>query len=103
MVMRCSSPPARLSAASLLTERTNRVVNEAKLPTAARNQKGPALSAREASANPAMNSAGLKPFMAFSTCLSSNVVPEQMLAPPSDKSGRHGQACPGSSARGGAA
>ena len=88
MVMSCLSTAYRLSAASPRTERTSRTVNDKKLPAAARNQNGPALSAREASARPAMNNAGLNPFINSSTCLSSFVYPRKMLAPPSDKGRR---------------
>lgn len=85
MVISRPAPAACLSAASLLTDRTSRAVKEAKLPAAARNHKGPALSAREASASPATKRAGLKPFMTLSTCLSPTAVTRQMLSPPSDR------------------
>ncbi len=94
MVMRRLSPAARLSAASLRTDRTSRAAKETRLPTAARNHKGPALSAREASASPARNRNGLQPFMALSTCLSLVALPGQMLPPASDKTraaGRPGE------------
>jgi hypothetical protein len=88
MVMPRLSLAARLSAASPFTDRMRRVRKEAQLPVAARNQKGPELSARVASASPAMNSAGLNPFIALPACLSLSVVTRAMLAPPSDKTRR---------------
>ena len=89
MVISRLSGACRLAAASPRTDSTSRTVKERKLPAAARNQKGPALSAREASARPTVNSAGLNHFMDSSTCLSPVVYPREMLAPPSDK-GRRG-------------
>jgi hypothetical protein len=87
MVMRRLSSASRLPAASLLTARTSKAAKQAKLPAAARNQKGPELSAREASASPATNSIGLQPVISLSTCLSFEFAHVEMLSPPSDKSG----------------
>ena len=66
------------------TQRMRRRAKAAKLPPAASNQAGPELSAREASMSPATSKAGLKPFIAYSTCLSSSAASKAMLAPPSD-------------------
>jgi len=95
MVMPRSSLAARPSPASLLTERMSKVVKEARLPPAARNQKGPALSAREASASPATNNTGLNPFMYLPACLSLSFTTGAMLASGSDKTGRVAPAAPG--------
>jgi hypothetical protein len=94
MVMPRSSLAARPSPASLLTERTSRAVKEAKLAPAARNQKGPALSAREASASPITNNTGLSPFMSLPACLSLSFITGAMLASSSDKTGRVAAAAP---------
>jgi hypothetical protein len=90
MVMSRLSPAYRLAATSLRTDRTSRAVKDRKLPAAASNQKGPALSAREARAKPDMNSAGLNHLINSSTCLSPVVSPDKMLSPPSDKGRRRG-------------
>lgn len=96
MVMPLLSFAAALSAASLLTPRMSRTRKEAQLPIAARNHKGPELSAREASRSPEIKSAGLNPLIAVSTCLSLSIVPGAMLASPSDKkAGRLPPAGPG--------
>ena len=78
------SAAAALSAASFLTARMSRPAKEAKLPIAARNHRGPELSARAASMSPRIKSAGLDPFITTPTCLSSADVPAAMLAPGSD-------------------
>lgn len=88
MVMSRLSPAYRLAATSPRTDRTSRIVKDRKLPTAASNQKGPALSAREASARPDMNSVGLNHLIESSTCLSLTIYPREMLAPPSDNGRR---------------
>jgi hypothetical protein len=91
MVIGLLSPAARLSAASPFTERTSRAAKEAKLPAAARNQKGPELSAREASTSPAANSAGLVPLIALPACLTLPSPTHAMLSPTSDKTRRREQ------------
>ncbi len=78
---------AVLSAASLLTDRMSRPAKEARLPIAARNHRGPELSAIAASVSPMTRSAGLIPLINYLTCLSSANVPVAMLAPPSDNEG----------------
>ena len=103
MVMRLFSPAPRLCVASLLTESAKRAVNEARLPAAARNQRGPALSAREASTSPDTKSTALNPLMTFSNHLSLSVIPVPMLALASDNAAGRGKACPGGSAQGGTA
>ena len=100
MVMLRLSSPADLSAASLRTDRMNRARKEAKLPAAVRNQNGPELSAREASASPAMNNTGLRLFMTLPTCLSLFFITQAMLAPPSDSRCCSRAAGPGRHARG---
>jgi hypothetical protein len=87
MVISRLSLAAVLSRASLLTDRTRRARKEAKLPSAARNQNVPVLSAMEARMIPAIKSAGFRPFMTLPTCLSLSIVPGAMLASPSDKIG----------------
>ena len=87
MVIR-SSLAARPSPASLLTERMSRAVKEARLAPAARSQKGPALSAREAKASPVTNNTGLNPFMSLPACFRMSCTTGAMLASGSDKSGR---------------
>ena len=99
MVISRLSGACRLSAASPRTDSTSRTEKDRKLPAAARNQKEPALSAREARTRPAMNNAGLVPFMDLFTCLSSTVCPLPMLAPPSDKDRRR-DACGAGQGRG---
>jgi len=79
------SVTAALSAASLLSDRMSRPAKEARLPIAARNHKGPELSANAASASPATRSAGLDPLIIVFTCLSSAYFPGAMLASPSDR------------------
>jgi len=83
-MIRSSSMPC-LCAASPLTDRTSSAAKEAKLPAAARIHSAPALSARDANSSPAMNSAGLMPFIAVTTRLSLVDAPDRMLAPPSDR------------------
>jgi hypothetical protein len=88
MVMSRLSPAYRLAATSPRTDRTSRTVKDRKLPAAARNQKGLALSAREASARPAMNNVGLNHLIDSPTCLSLTIHPREILAPPSDNGRR---------------
>ncbi len=85
MVMVSPLSAARPSSASFLTHRMRRARKEEKLPAAARNQKGPELSAREANTNPATNNSGLGPFIAQPACHPGMAVTIGMLAPPSDK------------------
>lgn len=100
MVMLRSSLAARSSPASLLTEMMSRAIKEARLAPAARSQKGPVLSAREASTSPVANSTGLNPFMSLPACLCPSFTTGAMLASGSDKSGRYGAAADGGQAYG---
>lgn len=93
--IRLLSPAPRLSAASPRTDSKSRAANAAKLPAAARNHTGPALSAREASTSPTVNSTALRPFIPLTAFLSPKDAPLQMLAPRSDKKARRGRACVG--------
>ncbi len=85
MVTPCSSPTARLCAASPFTDRIKRDRKEAKLAPTAINQKGPELSAREANARPEMNSNGLNHLMLTPACLTISCTTGAMLTSASDK------------------
>ena len=78
------SAAAALTAASLLNARTSRPAKAARLPIAARNHRGPALSAKAARVSPSIKSAVLDPLMITLTCLSSADFPGAMLASTSD-------------------
>ena len=95
MVMLRSSLAACPFPASLFTERMSRAVKEARLAPAARSQKGPALSAREASASPLTNRTGLNPFISLPACLCPLFTTGAMLASTSDKCGRGAAAAKG--------
>jgi len=92
MVTPCSSPASSRSPASLLTDTTKRARKEAKLAPAARNQKVPELSAREANTRPERNSNGLNPRISIPACLFVTIITEAMLTPASDITGPPGGA-----------
>jgi hypothetical protein len=79
-----SISPPRSSRASL-RDRTSRERKAVKLPAAARYQKGPELSARDASSSPARIKAGFIPFMALLKIAVFTCNTVEMVASASDK------------------